>query len=129
MSKIKIFTTLFVTLSVLCSISQSAHQPVKKLTFLEKTHDFGDITKDTILKARFRFINTGTDTVHIEYVRPDCTCTDYRLSRKNIAPKDTAYVELMYDTHNKHGLQKLYAIIKTDTPEQMYKLTIKVKLN
>ncbi|MEG0519382.1 MAG: hypothetical protein RR555_11050 [Bacteroidales bacterium] len=38
-------------------------------------------------------------------------------------PKDTAYVELMFNTQGKYGLQKIYTVMKANTKAQMYKLT------
>ncbi|MDR0560488.1 MAG: DUF1573 domain-containing protein [Prevotellaceae bacterium] len=43
------------------------------------TVNFGNIHSDTVLKAKFLFVNSGVETVEIEYVNPDCTCTGYSL--------------------------------------------------
>ena len=41
------------------------------------------VPSDTILKAHYMLYNVSDNLLKIEYVNPDCSCTDYRLS-KNI---------------------------------------------
>jgi hypothetical protein len=94
------------------------------LTILNKTVDFGDVKPDTILTAKFFFVNSGKREVEIEYVNPDCSCTSYSLSKKVIYPADTAYVELSLNTANKYGKTKIYSTMKANTFVGMYKLTI-----
>lgn len=95
-----------------------------ELLFFNKHHVFGTVQQDTLLKARFYFVNISKRVVQIEYVNPECSCTGYILSKKKLMPKDTAYVELRFDSKGKYGLQKIYTIMKADTYVKMYKLTI-----
>jgi hypothetical protein len=94
--------------------------------FVEKIKDFGLIKNDTVLVAKYRFVNTGNSVLIIDYVNPDCTCTSYYLSQKRIMPNDTAYIELKFDTRQKMGSHKLYAVVATNTVAKFYKLTLKV---
>jgi hypothetical protein len=103
---------------------QNEHQNEKQLKILNKTVNLGDIQHDTILMAKFFFVNTGTTEVEIYSVNPDCICTGYSFSKKVISPLDTAYVELKFDTKNKNGLNKLYAVMETNTKTRMYKFTM-----
>ena len=104
--------------------SQTENTTQKSLMFLNKMVNFGDVTSDTTLLAKFFFVNNGIEPVKIEYVNPDCTCTSYSLSQKTVNVNDTAYVELQINTSHKYGYNKIYSTMKADTHAQMYKLTI-----
>ena len=101
-----------------------AQSEKNRLTILNKMVDFGNVKSDTILVAKFFFVNSGTQAVEIEYVNPDCTCTNYKLSSKTVNPGDTAYVELQVNTTGKYGRNRIYATMKANTFVKMYKLTI-----
>lgn len=122
---------LFVSTSLLVGQSRISTNSISggKLEFANKVQDFGTIYKDTTLVAEYLFKNTGDKTVHIEFVRPDCICTKYELSKKEIAPGDTARIKLFYNTENQYGKQKVYAVVKADTYERLYKLTIVVNID
>jgi hypothetical protein len=117
---------LLIIAVVLCIgvFSQNNTSNEKRLKILNKTVDFGDVTSDTILTAKFYFVNTGTKEVIISSVNPDCTCTGYSISKDVLSPSDTAYVELRLNTEHKCGHIKLCAAMKTDTHTKMYKFTI-----
>jgi len=108
------------------SSAQTSKADENRLIFLEKIYEFGVVKADTLLSARFHFVNVGKDTVHIDYVNPECSCTSYLLSKQDLAPRDTAYIDIAYNTKGKFGAQKAYVIVRANTKEQMYKLTINV---
>ncbi|MDP3442653.1 MAG: DUF1573 domain-containing protein [Ignavibacteria bacterium] len=99
-----------------------------ELRFFQKVSDFGSVPKDTILMARYYFMNSGNDTLYIENISPDCTCTSYHLSKNNILPNDTAFIELEFNTEHKYGEEKVYAVVEANTISKMYKLTIKANV-
>lgn len=100
-----------------------------KLKFLNKVHDFGTIYRDTVLSAKYTFVNIGTEPVHIESVHPDCQCTKYELSCSDLMPGDSAYITLYLNTENKLGPQRIYSVVKADTYVRMYKLTLLVDVD
>ena len=100
-----------------------------KLKFLNKVHDFGTVYRDTTLSARYTFVNVGTEPVHIESVHPDCMCTKYELNRRDLMPGDSAYITLFLNTENKLGSQQIYSVVRADTYERMYKLTLLVDVD
>lgn len=102
---------------------------VAELNFIQKVNDFGTVPNDTILVSRYYFTNTSTDTLKILRVKPDCTCTEYFLSKKDILPKDTAYIELVFNTKDRYGDEKVYAIVEANTVAKMYKLTLKASIH
>ena len=119
--------------SIMCwmVVAQSPKQQGSggKLKFLNKVHDFGTIYRDTILSAKYTFVNVGTEPVRIESVHPDCQCTKYELSRPELMPGDSAYITLFLNTENKLGPQRIYSVVKADTYERMYKLTLLVDVD
>lgn len=94
------------------------------LKFVQRRVDFGVVTKDTILCARYDFINTGKDSLIINYVAPDCSCTGYELSKKEIAPNDSAYILLKLSTKDKAGPVEIYSTVAANTQTKLYSLQI-----
>lgn len=99
-----------------------------KLTFKNKTIDFGNISADTLLTAKYKFFNTGENDVVIYYVNPDCSCTNYYLSNDTILPGDSAFIILEFSTANRFGQQKIYATVCANTFDKFYKLTLKTNI-
>jgi len=104
--------------------AQQSQSEKGQLSLLNKTIDFGNIKPDTTLTAKFFFVNSGTQLVEIDYINPDCTCTDYLLSNKTLKPGDTAYVELSVNTAGRYGKHKIHSTMKANTFAQMYLLSI-----
>jgi hypothetical protein len=94
----------------------------------KKVFDFGIVKPDTLLNARYYLINNSDSVILINYVNPECTCTNYYVSNYSINPHDSIYIDLTLDTKNKHGEQKIYTIISANTKTKMYKLTLKANV-
>ncbi len=90
--------------------------------------DFGDVVGDTLLQAKFTLRNSGENDLVIHYVNPDCHCTGYSLSKNVIAPSDTASLVLKFDTAGKVYEQKIVTTLSANTPDQMYRFTIKANV-
>jgi hypothetical protein len=103
---------------------QNGYQNERQLKILNRTVNLGNIQHDTILTAKFLFVNTGMAVVEIYSIKTDCICTEYSISKKVVSPSDTAYLELKLDTKNRDGLHKLYAVMETNTKTRMYKFTM-----
>jgi hypothetical protein len=95
-----------------------------ELKFLKRRIDFGTVKQDTILSARFDFINTGTDSLIIDDILPDCSCTSHSLSSKVVAPSDSGYIVLNMSTKHKSGKVKVYSTVAANTPTHLYSLEI-----
>ncbi len=96
-----------------------------KLEFTQRMVDFGKVSTDTLLVAEYNFKNKGTHDLVIEYINPDCICTDYKLSSKEVAPQEKGTIQLIFNTKDKIGQQKIYAIVKANTEDQFYRLLLK----
>lgn len=100
----------------------------EELTIRKKTVDFGTVSGDTILQARYFLINNTDSVIVINYVNPECSCTGYKISNYRIKARDSVYVDLELNTKGKYGEQKIYTIIQAETEAKMYKLTLKVDI-
>ena len=53
------------------------------------------IAQGDTLKVGYEIINTGSDTLFLFDINPDCTCTDYQISSMSAAPADTITLNLI----------------------------------
>jgi hypothetical protein len=128
----KVYLLIIAITLCVCIFSQNNKQGEgqneRRLKILNRVVNLGDIKDDTIITARFYFVNVGTKGVTIYSVNPDCTCTGYFVSKEVVSPSDTVYVELKFDTKDKGGPYKLCAVMETDTYAKMYKFTMIVNI-
>jgi hypothetical protein len=94
------------------------------LRFLKKRIDFNAVSRDTVLIAKYPFINIGKKDLVIQEIDPECTCTGYTLDKKRIQPGDTGYIILRYPTKDKVGEAKAYATVTANTATKIYSLEI-----
>jgi len=94
------------------------------LRFLTKRVAFKDVPEDTLLTAKYTFVNTGQKALFITDISPDCSCTGYVLSKKMVPPNDSGYVLLKYSTKDKFGESKVYVTLSANTPVKLYSLEI-----
>lgn len=107
------------------AIKDTIKGPLSTLSIEKNAVDFGNVSGDTILSAQFILHNESLNPLIIEYVNPDCSCTNYSISKYRIESKDTATVHLNVDTRNKAGSQVLRSVIKANIKEEMYMLTLR----
>jgi len=96
------------------------------LIFKDEVIDAGKIPADTTISVIFPFKNAGKETLVFEYVKPDCIGTSYRLSSDNVKPGEEGFIELGFDAKGKTGQQKIYTVIKSNSPEKFARLLLKV---
>lgn len=101
---------------------------ITTVKFSTKRVDFGIVPADTVLKAMFILYNTGEQCLKIESVNPDCSCTDYLLSKEIVEVGDSALLALIYNTKDKIGEQELQTIVKMNTREKLYRITLKANV-
>lgn len=78
------------------------------------------------LKAEIVIKNSGTDTLKIIEVRPGCSCTSSPISKKNIAPKDTASMLVSLNVGSTKGnITKSVKIVSNDPENQQMYLFLK----
>ena len=95
-----------------------------KILFVRNKVVLDKVTLGDTLKHRFRFKNTGNENLVIHAVEPSCTCTNFILSKKTVAPGESAYVELRVVPKIKYGQELVYAIVKTNTQAKYHKISL-----
>lgn len=93
-----------------------------EVQFDKEKVDFGIIPQDTLVTALYQIKNTGSDTLKITDIQPDCSCTSFYVSKFKIAPNDTALVQLNINTFHKHGNIEQYTVLVTNTKKKFYSL-------
>lgn len=88
-----------------------------KIEFEEMVHDFGEIEAGDIIKHQFKFKNTGDQDLVINSASASCGCTDPSYPFLGIAPGDTGYIGVTYNSVSKEGHQKPEVLIKTNASE------------
>jgi len=112
------------TTNELEKLSNSDSVPLTDLKFLTRRVDFRSVPEDTLLVAKYSFVNIGKKDLIIEEVAPDCTCTGYTLDKRRVLPGDTGTIRLKYSTKDKFGEAKVYATITANTQTRLYSLEI-----
>ena len=82
----------------------------------DKTHyDFGRITPDRKVAAKYRVTNTGNAYLSITQVRPSCGCTSTVLGKRSLAPGESTEVEANFDPHGFRGkVHKSIQVVSDD---------------
>ena len=79
-----------------------AQAPV--ITFDKLHHDFGRITPDRKVAAKYKVTNTGNAYLSITQVRPSCGCTYTMLGKWSLAPGEGTEIEATFDPKGVKGL-------------------------
>jgi hypothetical protein len=99
----------------ICSCSGTKGEP--QLSLPETTHDFGKISEEQSLTHTFVLQNTGTGTLEILEVEPDCTCTVPKYDAK-IRPGSKGEVSLTLKPYSVlHDFRK-ETKVRTNDPKQ-----------
>lgn len=97
---------------------------VPVLNLLNRRVDVGKAKKDSSVTGKYYFTNTGKKKLVIDYVNPDCSCTGFYLSKKELEPGDSSCLTLKMSTKNKQGEIQINATISANTPTHFYKVIL-----
>lgn len=95
-----------------------------RLRFLELTYNFGELKHGDIVGHRFAVINEGAYPVVIQNVEHGCGCTDAMFPQKPIEPKDTVFVEVIFDTKGWTGRQVKQVVVMANDSIQKHELLV-----
>ncbi|GJM60236.1 MULTISPECIES: DUF1573 domain-containing protein [Persicobacter] len=100
-----------------------------KITFVEQTHDFGEIKEaDGPVTYEFKFKNEGQIPLQISNVRASCGCTTPAWSKEPILPGKEGFIKASYNPKGRPGsFHKSLTITSNADPNVQY-LYIKGKV-
>jgi hypothetical protein len=105
----------------------SAQAPV--IHFDKVHHDFGRITPDRKVAAKYRVSNTGNAYLNITQVRPSCGCTYTMLGKWSLAPGEATEIEAMFDPKGlKGGVRKSIEVVSNDPKTPSVSLTLEAEV-
>ena len=88
-------------------------------------HDFGRITPDRKVAAKYHLTNTGNAYLNITQVRPSCGCTYTMLGKWSLAPGEATEIEAMFDPKGlKGGVRKSIEVVCNDPNTPTVSLTL-----
>jgi len=96
----------------------------------DKVHlDFGRITPDRKVAAKYRVSNTGNATLNITQVRPSCGCTYTMLGKWSLAPGEATEIEATFDPKGqKGGVRKSIEVVCDDPKTPTVSLTLEAEV-
>lgn len=103
-------------------------QEMSKARFDKDFHDFGSIVQGEVVAHAFKVYNIGTSDLLFYDAIPDCGCTKLAYEQKPIAPGDSAWVEIAFDSRGWSGSQYKQVTFLANTKRNKYTLTIKANV-
>jgi uncharacterized cupredoxin-like copper-binding protein len=89
-----------------------------KIFFQETQHDFGKVKAGEILEYKFKFENTGTESLSIKDVKTSCGCTAAVVSESTLKPGQVGYIKVNFNTKDREGKNsKSITVVSNDTKE------------
>uniref|UniRef100_UPI003216CACF DUF1573 domain-containing protein n=1 Tax=uncultured Draconibacterium sp. TaxID=1573823 RepID=UPI003216CACF len=100
----KRFLQLIAIFSFVCAVGTVMAQGVAKISFEEKTHDFGSFKEsDGSQTTTFTFKNEGDAPLILSNVRASCGCTTPKWTREPVAPGAEGEIKVSYNPKNRPG--------------------------
>ena len=85
------------------------------ITWVEDSHDFGEIEQGTPVSHDFTFKNTTKQTVLITNVKASCGCTATNYTKTPIKPGETGTVTATYNARNGGNFNKTVTVTTNDS--------------
>jgi len=100
------FLTLFIQLNAFSQVTPQASTSGARITFAEKSHDFGDIKEGDKVNYTFKFTNTGTTPLIVSKVETTCGCTATNWTKDPVKPGDSGEIAATFNSTGKKGAQR-----------------------
>ena len=99
---------------------------VPRVSFKEKSYDYGIIKQGEMVHKDYSFTNTGKHDLIIHKTKASCGCTASKTDKTTIAPGETSMIKVDFNSSGKHGKQsKTVTVITNDPITPTVILTIK----
>lgn len=95
------------------------------ITFEKSEYDLGTVVAGEIVKASFKFKNTGDADLIIDTVKPSCKCSVLKWTETKIKPGGTGEVSAEIDTADKEGEQVKYFTVLYNGNPPVERVTLK----
>lgn len=89
-----------------------------RLVLEHTSHDFGEVTQGKIVEHRFPFSNGGDAELRIEDVSTPCGCTVALPDKKSLAPGESSYLDVTYDSAARSGDVERVVTVRSNDPVQ-----------
>jgi hypothetical protein len=89
-----------------------------KVDFNQLTHEFGVISDEKEVEAKFKFTNSGTEELEIINLQGSCGCTVPALAKKKYAPGESGEIAVKYNPHNRRGKQHTNVTVTTNVADK-----------
>jgi len=118
------------TVAVALIVATAAHttaqeQTGPRLKCATEIFDFGFVPQDATVSHTYWLRNTGTETVEIKQIKPNCGCTRVPPVDSTIAPGDSLPVEIIFATRNITGKVEKFTRIVSNAEGRSPALTFR----
>ena len=93
------------------NIQDSSNQNQPIIAFEQESFDLGNITQGEIIKRKFIFKNAGKVKLYVTQIEVGCGCTEPEWTQEAIAPGESGYIILTYDSKEDIGKIEKYATV------------------
>lgn len=73
--------------------------------FAAEDYNYGVVPAGTKVTHQFKFKNTGSEPLTLTRVKASCGCTTPSYSQEPIAPGEEGYIDVLFNTAGKSGVQ------------------------
>lgn len=88
-----------------------------RITFPGAPWDFGQVLQDQSVAHQFEIKNAGKDTLFISRVKPACGCTSAPLTRDVVAPNESIWLDVTFNTKKFSGQVTKSVTVFCNDPE------------
>ncbi|MBN2533198.1 MAG: DUF1573 domain-containing protein [Spirochaetales bacterium] len=111
------FNCILLILCIIILTGSCNKAKIPGIKFSTLTYDFGEVEQGVNPEYAFEFTNTGNGTLKILEIKPNCGCTIPGNYTKEVAPGDTGYIPVVFNTKGLHGNEEKKIKVTTNIPE------------
>jgi cytochrome c5 len=101
-----------------------------RIAFEHRAFDFGEVLQGKIVEHRFPFTNTGDAELVIQDATTPCGCTVVLPDKKNLAPGESGYLDVTYDSAARSGdVERIITVRSNDPVEPELELHVTARVD
>lgn len=82
--------------------------------------NLGVVSQGSLISSTFFIYNSGNDTLYLDHIQPDCSCTNYYMGTNVVPPHDSTSLVLFITTEGKIGPQQINTVVSANTDDRHY---------